>query len=250
MLKLKLLVSTLTVVGLAASCAEDDNKKLVAESAGEGGQAGSPVTSSLGGDLGTGSDRLDTAGAGQSFGGNQGAGAPAGGGNPGGGEDATSGDAGGAGGSASAQVGAGGDSATQISKCGAGKYDAGEGSCLTCVAPTTVQIACSAYNSVLASSNSGNLLYARLRPAVAFFEPFSKALVVNFIGPTTSVATRAAFNTASGGWFIDLDAGPDAPSEFTVPPFTTTGACGHTYQSTQAILFVRTGPDAYAHSCP
>lgn len=251
---LRLLAGALAIVGVAASCAGDDHKRVIAQGAGEGGEAGSAPSSagssSLGGASGTGGDGPESAGAGQSNGGNQAAGAPGAGGGMSGGAGATSGDAGGQGGVATGEGGAGGDPGTQVSKCGAGKYDAGEGFCGTCVAPTSVQVACSAYNNVLASSSNGNLLYARLTPAVAFFEPFPKALVVSFITPTTSVATSAAFNPSNGSWFIDVDAGPDAPSEFTVPPFTTTGACGHTYESTQAIHFTRTGPDTYTHSCP
>jgi hypothetical protein len=254
MLKLRLLCCTLTIVGLAASCAGDEAKKVISDNAaGEGGEAGSPPASagasSLGGALGKGGDGPALAGAGQSSGGDQAAGAPGAGGGLNGGAGATGGDAGGQGGGGG-DLGQGGDPGTPISQCGLGKYHAGEGSCIACPAPATVQIACSAYGNISASSNGGNLLYARMTPSVGMVEPFPSALVVSFVTPTTSLATTAEFNPSNSSWFISLDAGPDAPTEFTVPPFTATGACGHTYQSTQPIHFVRTATDTYTASCP
>lgn len=135
--------------------------------------------------------------------------------------------------------------------CGAGMYDGGEGGCQTCVeAPATLQIACLDYFTPFIQADAGPL-YVSLAPFVTIREPLSVGTVdITFVTPNQTTAFPLVFSINNSAWRIDIDSGPDDPQEVIVEPFTTVGACGDTYESTEQIRFVKIANDSYAVTCP
>jgi len=242
MLRVLFGVTVLAVV--AASCGSEDGKKKVrdADEGGAGGEAsaGAPSTGGSGAELGGEAGQAPLAAGAGGMSELPSAGAPNGG------MPAASGSPG-EGGGAGAPEPPGPVSPT----CGAGFFDAGEGGCQACVDPAeAVQIACLDYYQPELVSDAGPL-WVDLTPLLGVREPLSiGSFSVTYVTPNQTESYPVEFDLALFSWRVDVSPGPDDPAEVIIEPFTTVGACGDTYESTEPVRFVRISADNYVVTCP
>ena len=134
-----------------------------------------------------------------------------------------------------------------------GEYYSGEGGCLACEGepePQTVTCHQAFYAKDVEASGGPTLIVLAPNDAPREALPITVTVTYQLADSVEQLEADMTFDFNDSYWEIDVADVPQSATQMRVQPFTVQALCGDAFTLTDEVIFVTSGGDSWAPTCP